>query len=728
MCTCIQLSASTSESGVINTSLIPNGEIDGKYSYIGYDPCCGTNIPIELEYNSGATQWEIYYNNVSGSTISSSSDCPSGNTWVNSNPSISVYQTSGTSCNLDMCFSYQNQLVSSFFWTCSIQHTSFVNGKPYYIMFVSNCTTPTGSVVYWTSTVDRWEHMIISSSILLGYCENPSFYPISNSTYPWVDVYPLPTGFKITSSSFGSCIKPTPTPTPRSYLQTNYLPVNECGVLTIYPMGVICNPTPPTTTGGFGSLSIKITGGTPPYSVTLLNSTGNILRNIPPFNSNQTNITNLLPSTYFLEITDQFGDFQVLINCTIDTPTPTPTPTPTQTPPLAPTCFCMIGRIWDCKVVEYIKFSWTFCSGSLINSLPSWTSSTGNELVYYDPMLGYRVSGSTSSILNQPGFVNPSTQVPCNRIYAPAIDVSGSYQSIYNQLLGFKNWIGLNVGGSVQVLNSVSEGSCTPTPSFSPTPTPTSTPFLPISCSPSTYFESVWDTTKVKPNITTNANQIKLPLPYSTTRNCIVDWGDGVTENITTFPSYPIHTYSIPGVYTIKIYGNLGEWAFNGVGDITKILSVNQWGGCFVLSTGGFWGCRNLTLNTVIDTPIISVGLRNTFQNCISLTTINNISSWDLSSTTSLFSTFLGCTSFDDDISSWDVSNVTNMSKMLDNTSMSQTNYDNLLVNWSVLPSLQSNVNLGVQGLTYSIIGAGAARAILTSPPYNWNIVGDTGV
>ena len=89
---------------------------------------------------------------------------------------------------------------------------------------------------------------------------------------------------------------------------------------------------------------------------------------------------------------------------------------------------------------------------------------------------------------------------------------------------------------------------------------------------------------------------------------------------------------------------------------------------------------------------------------------------------------FYLCYSFNDNLSTWNVSNVTEMGGMLDSTIMSQTNYDALLIGWDSLPSLQSIVTFGVQGLQYTSGGtADTARNNIINN-YNWTFSGDIGV
>lgn len=92
---------------------------------------------------------------------------------------------------------------------------------------------------------------------------------------------------------------------------------------------------------------------------------------------------------------------------------------------------------------------------------------------------------------------------------------------------------------------------------------------------------------------------------------------------------------------------------------------------------------------------------------------------------TDMFEMFVGGP-FDQDISSWDIGNVTSMTGMLNQNSMSTTNYSAWLVNLDSQP-MQPNVTLGAQGRTYT--GAAiAARANLVIAPKFMTILGDTPV
>ena len=65
---------------------------------------------------------------------------------------------------------------------------------------------------------------------------------------------------------------------------------------------------------------------------------------------------------------------------------------------------------------------------------------------------------------------------------------------------------------------------------------------------------------------------------------------------------------------------------------------------------------------------------------------------------------------------------------MLDNCGMNQTNYENLLIGWDSLPSLQNGVNLGALGRQYQIGSAADTARSNIIATYTWTISGDIAV
>ena len=53
-----------------------------------------------------------------------------------------------------------------------------------------------------------------------------------------------------------------------------------------------------------------------------------------------------------------------------------------------------------------------------------------------------------------------------------------------------------------------------------------------------------------------SSSQLQLPFSNSGTYNCVVDWGDGSTDTITSWnQAETLHTYTTAGEYTVEITG-----------------------------------------------------------------------------------------------------------------------------------------------------------------------------
>ena len=149
---------------------------------------------------------------------------------------------------------------------------------------------------------------------------------------------------------------------------------------------------------------------------------------------------------------------------------------------------------------------------------------------------------------------------------------------------------------------------------------------------PVNQFVSTWNTVNISSGSSTS-NQLKLPLLNNGNYNFKVNWGDGLTSNITSYNQAEIlHTYASSGIYTITITGICDGWSFYNSGDKFKIVSVLQWG---ILKLGkligNFYGCKYLDLSIVSDvlnlTGITALDLL--FMDCKALTTIAKLDEWD---------------------------------------------------------------------------------------------------
>lgn len=154
--------------------------------------------------------------------------------------------------------------------------------------------------------------------------------------------------------------------------------------------------------------------------------------------------------------------------------------------------------------------------------------------------------------------------------------------------------------------------------------------------------------------------------------------------------------------------------------DVSKVTTMrNMFNGATAFNNGG----NALTWTTGTGTAEVTE-MYGMFLNATSFN--QDISTWDIGKVSLFQFMFQGATSFDQSLAAWNISSATNMSTMLNNTNLSQTNYDNTLIGWATLGAgesqIPSNITLGVSGLTYcsSIV----ERTILDNT-YSWTFSGD---
>ena len=134
------------------------------------------------------------------------------------------------------------------------------------------------------------------------------------------------------------------------------------------------------------------------------------------------------------------------------------------------------------------------------------------------------------------------------------------------------------------------------------------------------------------------------------TYNGTIDWGDGNTS-ANTYANRS-HTYASSGDYTVTISGVLTGWNFanSATSYRNSIKEILQWGqlrGLGLTNLNLFYNCSNLVLTGVTDTPnLVGVtSLASMFFGCTSITTVNNMNSWDVSSVITMNSVFYGAIS-----------------------------------------------------------------------------------
>jgi surface protein len=212
----------------------------------------------------------------------------------------------------------------------------------------------------------------------------------------------------------------------------------------------------------------------------------------------------------------------------------------------------------------------------------------------------------------------------------------------------------------------------TPTPTETTTPTPTVTPTGGAGSQP---FVSIW----------TANSPIELPYSPTGTYSGTINWGDGnVSAN--TYENRT-HTYDSSGDYTVTITGTIEGWDFlnYATGYRNRIKEIISWGTLRGENNSNdymFYECFNLILTGVTDTPNL-VGITSTqgmFNGCSSITTVNNMNSWDVSNVTNMGSMFRNTNSFNQNIGNWNVSGVTNMIDMFNNA----TSFNQNIGSWNV--------------------------------------------
>jgi len=245
-----------------------------------------------------------------------------------------------------------------------------------------------------------------------------------------------------------------------------------------------------------------------------------------------------------------------------------------------------------------------------------------------------------------------------------------------------------------------------------------------------------------------SSTQFKVPVHEIGSYACLVDWGDGSTDYITSFSdSRWTHTYSAAGTYQISIKGLFSNFRFANGGDCQKVRSVENWG-CFKSpNTSVFQGCINMEI-TAKDKFDFGGATSpfEWFRGCSTVTSIPGIKNWDLSRLTGLNrtfrnmanlnepdlayldtstinlmnSTFQACTNLDVNFGSWNVSNLTSAYNMFEGTTLSTANYDALLIGWAA-QNVQTGVFFNGGNATFSLAAETARRHLVNE--YLWTII-----
>ena len=174
----------------------------------------------------------------------------------------------------------------------------------------------------------------------------------------------------------------------------NIQPVNECDVLTLFPLYVECVNELPSDRFSFdGSVSLIITGGTPPYVITW--DSGSISQSL----------TDLTFGSYTATVVDYYGDFSATTTCVLSSTTTTTSTTTLPPQPEQYTNLCFYIDFTNPQIPDrYIDFSFA----GYYNDKPYWQSQfpLDFQIVWDDTFSFWFISGLT---YGQITTLNPSS-------------------------------------------------------------------------------------------------------------------------------------------------------------------------------------------------------------------------------------------------------------------------------------------------------------------------------
>ena len=145
-------------------------------------------------------------------------------------------------------------------------------------------------------------------------------------------------------------------------------PVNECAIVTLFPMTAICNTNNPSTPQSYdGAISLMISGGTPPYNITWEEGGSGPTKD------------NLGVGDYHATVVDYYGDFTANTICslTAETTTTTTSTSTTTLPSYSGLCMNFI----DTTGSDYQTNQFLF--NGYLNGYPTWTSDDDLYDIYW---------------------------------------------------------------------------------------------------------------------------------------------------------------------------------------------------------------------------------------------------------------------------------------------------------------------------------------------------------
>lgn len=344
---------------------------------------------------------------------------------------------------------------------------------------------------------------------------------------------------------------PTPTITPSN--TPVFVGKNECEVFTLFDMGVSCSvlKQPSTATSFDGILTLRVTGGTSPYSYFWANG------------QRVQTLVNIAQGTYPVTVVDYYGDYTANTFCNVFGPTPSITPSPTVTPSRTPPpvypnlCFLAYNN-------TNVVGPSTFIQNGTHNARPKWTNSSNQNIVWK----GTRWELVTSDL-----------STPVNPVGG------GIFGSVTTTLPPTSNW--QLFGGTQTYTINVTSGSC-----------PAVTP---LQVNVTTQNSTCNGQTNCDGSINISARFGTAPYEYS-------------INNGTSWQTSPIFNSLCPGTYLVRVrdsasgnYSQSAQIGFVGTPQTYQINVVTQPQLTSEVSANGV--STKTTYFTVTSTPALPAGI-----------------------------------------------------------------------------------------------------------------------
>jgi hypothetical protein len=145
-------------------------------------------------------------------------------------------------------------------------------------------------------------------------------------------------------------------------------PVNECAIITLFPMTAICNSNNPSTPQSYdGSVSVLVSGGTPPYNITWEEGGSGPTK------------SNLGVGDYHATIVDFYGDFTANTICSLTAETTTTTTSTSTTTLPVYSGLCMYFTNTHGSNSETHEFLFN----GYLNGQPTWKSDDNLYDIYW---------------------------------------------------------------------------------------------------------------------------------------------------------------------------------------------------------------------------------------------------------------------------------------------------------------------------------------------------------